>query len=416
MRRIAILALGSRGDVQPFIALAYYLHQAGYAVRMTANEEFEELIKQYGLEYHALPSNTKAMLATPEGQKMLRTGSAIAGLKYYWKHAQGQMDKVHAAAFEASRGADLLLYSGLLVGGASIAEKLGIPSAPVFMIPSYPTREFPVPQGDLPHSPMLNKALYGLALQASWMMFRGAVNRFRTKQLDLPKAPGSYKQWLGDSKTPVLLNYSKYVLPRPADWPDHIHVCGYWFLPPPPGWTPPIELMKFLESGEKPIYIGFGSMSDRNAESKTRAILDAIRQTGQCAVLASGWGGLRADELPRNIYMVDDVPHHWLFERVSMVVHHGGAGTTGAGIRAGIPSVLVPHFADQFFWGRQVRRLGVGTQPIPAQKLTSTSLMNAIQACLGSTSMQECARQLGEKIRREDGLKQTQILLERMIQ
>lgn len=415
MKRIAIVALGSRGDVQPFIALAYHLHQAGYAVRMAANEEFEELIRAYGLEYFALPSNTKAMLATPEGQAMLQTGSAIAGIKYYWKHAQGQMDRVHAAAFEATRNADVLLYSGLLMGGASIAEKLGIPSAPAFMIPSYPTREFPVPQGDLPDSPVWNKVLFNLTLQASWTMFRGAVNRFRKQQLHLPKVPASYRHWLENPKSPVLLNYSAHVLPRPADWPEHIQVCGYWFLPIPPGWTPPPELTNFLDAGEKPIYIGFGSMSDRNAASKTNAILDAIQQTGQRAILARGWGGLRADELPGNIFMIDDVPHEWLFERVSMVIHHGGAGTTAAGIRAGVPSIIVPHFADQFFWGRQVHKLGVGPQPIPVQKLTPILLMHAIQTCLSNMSIRECARQLGETIRAEDGLRQTKTLLERMI-
>jgi UDP:flavonoid glycosyltransferase YjiC (YdhE family) len=323
------------------------------------------------------------------------------------------MDRVHAAAFEASRDADLLIYSGLLMGGASIAEKLGIPCAPVFMIPSYPTRELPVPQGELPDTPFLNKAFYGLTLQSSWSMFRGAVNRFRKQQLGLPAAPPSYKQWLGDPKTTVLLNYSQHVLPRPADWPDHIHVCGYWFLPTQPGWTPPAELMNFIDAGPKPIYIGFGSMADRNAESKTRIILDAIARTGQRAILAKGWGGLRLNELPENIFMVDAIPHDWLFERVSMVVHHGGAGTTAAGLRAGIPSVIVPHFADQFFWGRQVHKLGVGPQPIPIQKLTSEKLGNAIQTCLIDTSMQDCARQLSEKIRMENGLHQTQLLLER---
>lgn len=412
MKRITILAQGSHGDVQPFIALAFHLHRAGYRVRMIANEDFAPLIDSYGLDYVPLASNVQTMVNSPKGQAMIHTGNTLAALRYFMTEVQHRIDDTQWAAWQACQESDALVYSGIAMSGASIAEKLGIPSMSVFMIPAYPTRDLPVPQGNLPDWPIFNAALYGIFIELSWLLFRNAINRFR-RRLDLSTAPWGYKHLLNDPRTPILLAYSEHILPRPSDWPSHIHICGYWFLPPPPNWTPPQELLKFLEVGSPPIYIGFGSMADRNAEAKTRAIIEAIVQTGQRAILSKGWGGLNANELPKSIFMCDYVPHEWLFERVSMVIHHGGAGTTAAGLRAGISSLLVPHFGDQFFWGRRVRQLGAGPRPIPAKQMDAQHLVNTIQTCLHDTSMQERAAALGKQIRAEDGLRNATTLMER---
>lgn len=415
MKRITVLAFGSRGDVQPFIALAYHLHQAGVRVRIAANEDFAALIQSYGLDYVSLGSNVQAMVNTPEGQAMIHTGNTITALRYFMTQAQRHVDAVQWAAWQACQESDALIYSGIAMSGAPIAEKLGIPSMPVFMIPAYPTRHLPVPQGNLPNWPVLNAAFYEIFLEICWLLFRNSINRFRTRRLGLLPEPWGYKHLLTDPRTPILLAYSEHILPRPADWPAHIHICGYWFLPPPPNWTPPDDLVTFLEAGSPPIYIGFGSMADRNAEAKTRAILEAITQTGQRAILVKGWGGLDSAELPKNIFMIDSIPHAWLFDYVSMVIHHGGAGTTAAGLRAGIPNILIPHFADQFFWGHRIHQLGVGPCPIPAKKLNAYKLANAIQICLNDSSIKERAALLGKKIQSENGLEYAATLMERKL-
>jgi UDP:flavonoid glycosyltransferase YjiC (YdhE family) len=402
--RVTVLAIGSRGDVQPFIAIAYRLHQTGYSVQMAANSDFEDLIRSYGLKFVCLGANTQDMINTPEGQKMIHSGSFIAGIRYYRKHARRQMAEVQQASWEACQGSDLLIYSGLQLWGASIAEKLNIPSYPVFLIPFYPTRNLPIAQGRIPDIPFLNPFFYHLLLQATWMLFRPAVNEFRSKTLGIFPLPSGYQHVFGKQQSRVLFAYSPHVLPLPEDWPSQAYITGYCFLPAPQDWQPTQELQEFLASGPVPIYVGFGSMADRNAVQKTQMVLEAIKKTGQRAIIHRGWGGLDTELLPSGIFMVDSVPHEWLFERVSMVVHHGGAGTTAAGLRAGVPSLLVPHFADQFFWGERVYKLGVGPRPIMQKELNTDRLANSINLAKEDVSIREKAASLGRMIRSEDGV------------
>jgi sterol 3beta-glucosyltransferase len=403
--RITVLALGSRGDVQPFLAIAYHLHRAGFKVRMAANEDFKILIRSYGLDYFSLGSNTQKMINTPEGQEMIGSGKFIAGIRYFRKHALRQMEEVQHASWQACQETDLLIYSALQLWGPSIADKLGIPSYPVFLIPFYPTRELPIPQGRIPDIPALNPLLYRALVQAIWrIIYRSPINAFRTNTLELSPLPAGYQNVLGNRKDPILFAYSAHVLPLPADWPPQARITGYCFLPPPPDWEPPADLLGFLESGPAPIYIGFGSMSDREAARKTEIVLTALAQTGQRAILHRGWGGLQANALTTNVFMVDSIPHEWLFGKVSMAIHHGGAGTTAAGLRAGIPSLVIPHFGDQFFWANRVHKLGAGPRPIPLKKLSAKRLSEAILSILKDAPLRERAAALGKKIRAEDGL------------
>jgi UDP:flavonoid glycosyltransferase YjiC (YdhE family) len=202
----------------------------------------------------------------------------------------------------------------------------------------------------------------------------------------------------------VLGSYSSIVVPRPPDWGEHIHVTGYWFLDPDLDWQPPAGLVDYLESGSPPVYIGFGSMVSRIPRQTTQLISEALERSGQRGVLSTGWGGLGSAELSANVFMLDSVPHAWLFPRVSAVVHHGGSGTTGAGLRAGVPSVLVPHMGDQPFWAKRVAELGVGPQPIPRSQLTAGRLASAISSAVTDTGMHARAEALGERIRSEDGV------------
>ena len=223
--------------------------------------------------------------------------------------------------------------------------------------------------------------------------------------LNTPAAPllGPY-----DSKStqnmPILYGFSPAVIPAPADWKGNTHITGYWFVEEADTWQPPAALLDFLQSGSPPVYIGFGSMSNRNPEETADVVIQAMALTDQRAILLSGWGGLQKSDLPGSIFMIDSIPHSWLFPRVAAVVHHGGASTTAAGLKAGVPSVIIPFFGDQPFWGQRVADLGVGPKPIPRKKLTAEKLANAIREVITNEDMRQRAAKLGKQIQAEDGI------------
>lgn len=185
---------------------------------------------------------------------------------------------------------------------------------------------------------------------------------------------------------------------------EWIQVTGYWFLDRPAGWQPTAELVDFIEAGPPPVYVGFGSMNNREAEVMARTVVDALAMAKQRAVIATGWGSLGDAALPETVFKVDAVPHDWLFPRMAAVVHHGGAGTTAEGLRAGVPSVIVPFIVDQPFWGARIRALGVGPDPIPLRRLTAGRLAQAIRSAATDPGMRQRARHLGAALRAEDGL------------
>jgi sterol 3beta-glucosyltransferase len=237
-------------------------------------------------------------------------------------------------------------------------------------------------------------------------MYGGTINDFWTKTLGmspLGRFPDLFTRADG-SPVPILYPYSAHLLPVPSDFPPHAHVTGYWFLDHAAAWQPDPALVQFLEAGAPPVYIGFGSIGGRGGQQRTSIILDALEQSGQRGLLASGWGGLNASDLPAHVFMVESVPHDWLFPQVAAVVHHGGAGTTAAGLRAGKPTIICPFFGDQPFWGRLVYQRGVGPQPIPQNRLTADRLAAAIKTAVEDQAMQQRAADLGAKIRAEDGI------------
>jgi UDP:flavonoid glycosyltransferase YjiC (YdhE family) len=181
-------------------------------------------------------------------------------------------------------------------------------------------------------------------------------------------------------------------------------VTGFWFLEEPADWKPPQQLLDFLDSGAPPIYIGFGSMSSKNPEETTNLVVSALKETEQRAIVSSGWNGLTNKDLPPSVFMIDSVPFSWLFPKMAAVVHHGGAGTTHHGVRAGVPSIIVPFFADQPFWGNRIKELGIGPEPIPRKKLTAKRLANAINIALTDADSRKRAKELGAKVREEKGL------------
>ncbi|MDO8963746.1 MAG: glycosyltransferase, partial [Coriobacteriia bacterium] len=241
--------------------------------------------------------------------------------------------------------------------------------------------------------------------QMMWQTMRSSDDKARAEVLDLPRAPffGPFSA-LSRAGFPTLYGYSPSVVPVPADWSRDCHVTGYWFLDAPEGWDPPVDLAEFLAAGPAPVYVGFGSMGSKDSERTADMVLGALARSGQRGVLSSGWGGLAASDLPADVFMVGSVPHAWLFPQMAAVVHHGGAGTTAAGLRAGVPSVVTPVMGDQGFWGQTVHRLGVGPKPIARRRLTADKLGDAIRVAASDTGMRERAAALGERIRAEDGV------------
>jgi len=239
-------------------------------------------------------------------------------------------------------------------------------------------------------------------LHAIWLWYSPFVNDFR-RSLGLPTY--SAARFYRDLRsTPMLSAYSPEIVPHPADWPDSLHVTGYFYLDTQAGWQPSPELMAFLEAGDPPVYIGFGSMAGQEPEKLAGLILEALAKSGQRGLLLTGWGGLRTETTPDNVFVVGSAPHSWLFPRMAAVVHHGGAGTTAEGLRAGVPEVIVPFIFDQPFWGARLKALGLGPDPIPQKNLTAGRLAEAIGIAVADRGMKQRASSIGAAIRAENGI------------
>jgi sterol 3beta-glucosyltransferase len=255
------------------------------------------------------------------------------------------------------------------LGGYHIAEKLGIPGFLSIPFPVYvPTAEFPAvvfPEWKI--GGWYNKLTYTLATRMAQASMGSTVNAWRKKTLNLPKWSAFTNDLVrgNGQPMPVLHCYSPHVLAQPSDWPETAVATRYWFLDRDDTWQPPADLVDFIAAGPPPVYVGFGSISGRDPQKTTRAILDALAQSGQRGILATGWGGLQTSDLPDSVFQIKAVPHDWLFPQMAAVVHHGGAATTAAGFRAGVPTVVCPFFGDQPFWGKLVAALGVGSEPVP---------------------------------------------------
>ena len=408
--RIAIIAPGSRGDVQPYIALGKGLAQAGHAVRLVTHQDFDTLVNSHGLEFWPVGGGIQDIAQGSEMSKRLEKGQFLAVLSQMAKEAEQRALILAKGSLAACQGVDMLVggIGGLFIG-AALAEKLGIRLLQAYYIPFTPTRayaSFLLPKQPPRLGGGLNRLSHLVARQMMWQPFRGADRRARREVLGLLAAPlwGPYNS---DCLHPsVLYGYSPSVIPKPPDWGDDIHVTGYWFLDEADDWTPPPALAEFLEAGSPPVYVGFGSMSSRNPKETADLILRALNRTGQRAVILSGWGGMSKADMPDSVLMIESAPFSWLFPHVAAVVHHGGAGTTSAGLRAGVPSVVVPFFGDQPFWAQRVAELGVGPAPVERKKLTAERLAQAIQEAVTDQGIRERAARLGAQIRTEDGVAQ----------
>ena len=386
--RVLIVTAGSRGDVAPFTGLGQRLQQAGHQVALAAHDRFAPLVTESGLEYRALPGDPVELVRARTAAPSPEAAQAV-----FATFLDELGDGVLAAA---AAGADVLLTAfGPAPLARVVAAGLGLPSAGVYLAPGVPTREFPPPGwpdgGQL--SPAGKLAAGREVLTRTNSLYADVLRRLRAR-LDLPADAAEAPDW------PICHGFSPAVVPRPADWPVTVQVTGYWWPAEPPGWQPPAELVDFLAAGPAPVFIGFGSMTPDH-ERLHDVIAAAVKRAGVRAVVQSGWAEL--GPVSDDILVVGDLPHDWLFPRTAVVVHHAGAGTTGAGLRAGVPAVPVPVLVDQPFWAERLHHLGVAPRPLPLNELTAGTLTDALRACLDRPTYRDQATGLAHRIRAEDG-------------
>ncbi|MBZ0301121.1 MAG: glycosyltransferase, partial [Anaerolineae bacterium] len=320
--RITLITVGSRGDIQPFVPLALGLQAAGYTVKIATHAPYEDFVRTHGLDFHPITGNPQEIMQGEGGLNWLESGgNPLIFLRRLRDVAAEMMDQLGRDCWAACQDADAILFSTLgFFTGVPIAEKMGVPGIATYLQPLNVTRAFPsllfpdLPDG-IPWRGLYNQMTHDLTMEINWWLFRDAYNHLRTEVLGLPPAQESFRLSI-NRPYPIVYGYSSHVLPFPPDWGPHIHISGYWFLEPG-DWQPSPELLRFLDAGPKPVYVGFGSMTNRDSEQLTDRVLQAIQTSGQRAVLLSGWAGIGDRALPDTIFRLDYAPHDWLFPRMA---------------------------------------------------------------------------------------------------
>jgi sterol 3beta-glucosyltransferase len=403
---ITILTVGSRGDVQPYLALGRGLKAAGHHVRFATERIYQDWVESEGLEYAFLTGDSKARHAQEAWLSFVyeTRNSAIWSIyRCNREFVAPVLRSLLDSAWAACQGTEVIISMPSVFGGSHIAEKLGIPCFSMWTSAITPTSEFPHSWSRWRHqrwlggalnqlSYLIAGALYGLTLVPT-------INQWRKDTLNLP--PGGNSQPI-----PMLYVFSPSVVPPPPDWDENVHVTGYWFLDATTPFDPPDDLVNFIADGAPPLYLGFGSTADRHPEKTLQIAIDAVIASGHRAVLETGWAPIGDLDLPPQIFrLTEAVPHTWLFPQMAALVHHGGTGTIAQGLRYGkATAIFYQKFIDYYFWAQRVAELGVGTPPICLEDLTVERLANAIETVMSDRQMQQRAAQLGQKIRAEDGV------------
>ncbi|KAL5482822.1 hypothetical protein ACEPAI_9417 [Sanghuangporus weigelae] len=403
-KHFVCLTIGSRGDVQPYIALGQTLMKEGHRVTIVTHDEYKDWIVGWGIAHRPVGGDPGALMKLSVEHKMFSP--------QFFKESIGNfrswLDNLLVDAWENCKDADVLLESPSAMAGVHIAEALDIPYFRTFTMPWSKTTEFPHPFLSTPVDlPRFNVSTYVLFDNLFWYSSAGQVNRWRRNTLHIGNTDMDH---LAQSKIPFIYNFSPSVVPKPLDWGDQIAISGYWFLDNPDlDWTPPASLLQWMskarEDGKPIVYIGFGSITVPNPPAMTRSILKAVEKSGVRAIISRGWSSRMSKpseikfEFPPECYVIDKIPHDWLFPQIDAALHHGGAGTTGASLRAGIPTLIKPWFGDQFFWASRVQKIGAGMKV----SLNASELAGALIRATSDSIMKERAASVGDNIRQENG-------------
>ncbi|WYZ35207.1 hypothetical protein EsH8_I_001483 [Colletotrichum jinshuiense] len=414
---IVIQVVGSRGDVQPFIALGNELQTYGHRVRLATHDVFDDFVRKSNLEFYPIggdPSELMAYMVKNPGLipslKSLKGGDIQKKRKMVKEMLEGcwrscvEPDTLTGTPFVA----DAIIANPPSFAHVHCAQALGVPLHLMFTMPWSSTRAFPHPLANLKFGDngvvdqmTANFVSYSIVEWLTWQGLGDVINEWR-RTIDLEEVPFSEGPVLAETqKIPFTYCWSPALVPKPIDWPAYIDVCGFFFREPPQ-YTPPPDLANFLKNGPTPIYIGFGSIVIDNPEEMTRTLVEAVRATGVRAIISKGWsnlGGIDSDD----VLFLGDCPHEWLFANVAAVFHHGGAGTTACGLLNGRPTTIVPFFGDQPFWGDMVAIAGAGPKPIPHKQLNVQNLSDAIRFCL-TPEASAAAGELAAKMKTENGV------------
>ncbi|KAI0870419.1 sterol glucosyltransferase [Hypoxylon argillaceum] len=414
---IVIQVVGSRGDVQPFVALGTELQRDGHRVRIATHDVFERFVRDAGLGFHPIggdPSELMAYMVKNPGlipsMASLRAGDIQKKRRMVARMLEGCWQACIApdARTGAPFVADAIIANPPSFAHIHCAQALGIPLHLMFTMPWTSTRVFSHPLANMKtkteNQGTANFVSFSIVEWMTWQGLGDIINDWRNS-IDLEPVPLTEGPNLAETlKIPFTYCWSPSLIPKPFDWPEHIDVCGFFFREPPQ-YTPSDELREFLKRGPPPVYIGFGSIVVDNPAELTRIILEATRAVGVRALISRGWSNLgNADDADDHVMYLDDCPHEWLFQHVSAVVHHGGAGTTACGLRYGCPTTVVPFFGDQPFWGTMIAAAGAGPEPIPHKSLTRDNLAEALQFCLRE-EVATAARCIAMNMSHEDGVK-----------
>lgn len=418
---------GSRGDTQPFIALARELQIAGHAPVLAGPASWKQLAGRYGVPYRSLEDTIKELFndaeigQITESKKRFPVRAVRTLTERYSQSRAAMLQQISTAADEC---ADVIVHDRG-IPAHHIAEKVGAPAVPVCFVPNplltkslpHPIAPFRVPGLGYVPSHYLGRSVVKLMklILPKLNSFEEQVSTWRQEVLNLPPVSEPLNCFrMPNGRHPTVLQAcSQYAVSEKLSFPSWVHTTGYWYLPSPPDWDPPRALQDFIAAGEPPIYVGFGSLRGSEPERTTRIIAQALRIARVRAVVATGWGGIDVDALDGDdVFVVDEAPHDWLFPRMAAVVHHGGAGTTAASLAAGRPQVLCPFSFDQPFWARNMHAQGVAAAPQSQHSLDAVDLADAICRVVTDRTMAERASKLGEVIRSEHGAARAVAILE----
>jgi sterol 3beta-glucosyltransferase len=400
--RVLIVTSGSTGDVMPYTGLGARLQHAGHEVTIATHEPFRATVE---LPFLPLPGDLRQILPQARGQDGTSSGTGPRALLRLLRIARplvAELGDGIVAAVRQTRAEAVLLSTVVAPLGYQVAEAAGIPWAGVFPQPVYPTGEFgPVLAGGRSLGRIGNRLTGRLLESAAHPLYAGPVRDLR-RRLGLPRRGMASLQRAQQHRWPTFHGFSPSVVPRPADWPASQEVVGYWWPERPRGWHPPAEVQRFLAAGAAPVFVGFGSMAPGHGARLAAGVLAATRAAGVRAIVQAGWSGMRVEDGP-DVLSIGSLPHDWLFPRTAAVVHHCGAGTTAAGLRAGVPAVGVPVLADQPFWAGRLHALGVAPAPVPLAKLTPDRLAGALRSVTTDPRYAARAAAVAARLAAEDG-------------